>query len=318
MRKALEAELNAHLRDAVVCVEKTDARTIFIDVKRDSIRQAAKLVTEAGGRYMCSVGYDNIARDGTLGMVHTFSFDKRDHFVCCRTKAPAFDPVMESITPDLPIRRMVRARIHGPARAAVHRSPEAQAAGPGRRLAGGHPPAAQGGPAQPRAAGGRGRRLPARRGAARDDRIVPVGPFHPSLHEPEHFAVYVDGETIKGCDYRGFMTHRGHREALPDPGQLQRGPVHRRADLRHLRLGARRLRTRRPSRSAARHQDLPAGRVHPDAHARDRAPPQPPPLARRRRPPHRLRHGLHAGLARPRADHVAVRAASPATARPTA
>jgi Ni,Fe-hydrogenase III large subunit len=39
--------------------------------------------------------------------------------------------------------------------------------------------------------------------------IIPVGPFHPSLHEPEHFAVYVDGETIKGCDYRGFMTHRG-------------------------------------------------------------------------------------------------------------
>ena len=39
--------------------------------------------------------------------------------------------------------------------------------------------------------------------------IVPVGPFHVSLHEPEHFAVYVDGETIKGCDYRGFMTHRG-------------------------------------------------------------------------------------------------------------
>ena len=39
--------------------------------------------------------------------------------------------------------------------------------------------------------------------------IVPVGPFHPSLHEPAHFAVFVDGETIKGCDYRGFMTHRG-------------------------------------------------------------------------------------------------------------
>ena len=39
--------------------------------------------------------------------------------------------------------------------------------------------------------------------------VVPVGPFHPSLHEPAHFAVYVDGETIKGCEYRGFMTHRG-------------------------------------------------------------------------------------------------------------
>jgi Ni,Fe-hydrogenase III large subunit len=39
--------------------------------------------------------------------------------------------------------------------------------------------------------------------------VIPVGPFHTALHEPEHFAVYVDGETIKGCDYRGFMTHRG-------------------------------------------------------------------------------------------------------------
>ena len=36
-----------------------------------------------------------------------------------------------------------------------------------------------------------------------------MGPFHPTLHEPAHFAVFVDGETIKGCDYRGFMVHRG-------------------------------------------------------------------------------------------------------------
>jgi Ni,Fe-hydrogenase III large subunit len=39
--------------------------------------------------------------------------------------------------------------------------------------------------------------------------VIPVGPFHPTLHEPAHFAVFVDGETIKGCDYRGFMVHRG-------------------------------------------------------------------------------------------------------------
>ena len=39
--------------------------------------------------------------------------------------------------------------------------------------------------------------------------VVPVGPYHPTLHEPAHFALFVDGETIKGCDYRGFMIHRG-------------------------------------------------------------------------------------------------------------
>lgn len=38
---------------------------------------------------------------------------------------------------------------------------------------------------------------------------VPFGPFHPTLDEPEHFRLYVDGEFVRGCEYRGFMVHRG-------------------------------------------------------------------------------------------------------------
>jgi Ni,Fe-hydrogenase III large subunit len=39
--------------------------------------------------------------------------------------------------------------------------------------------------------------------------VVPFGPFHPTLDEPSHFRLYVDGETVRGCEYRGFMAHRG-------------------------------------------------------------------------------------------------------------
>jgi Ni,Fe-hydrogenase III large subunit/Ni,Fe-hydrogenase III component G len=39
--------------------------------------------------------------------------------------------------------------------------------------------------------------------------VVPFGPFHPTLDEPEHFRLYVEGEIIRGCEYRGFMVHRG-------------------------------------------------------------------------------------------------------------
>jgi Ni,Fe-hydrogenase III large subunit/Ni,Fe-hydrogenase III component G len=39
--------------------------------------------------------------------------------------------------------------------------------------------------------------------------VVPFGPFHPTLDEPEHFRLYVEGELIRGCEYRGFMVHRG-------------------------------------------------------------------------------------------------------------
>ncbi|MBI4537531.1 MAG: NADH-quinone oxidoreductase subunit C [candidate division NC10 bacterium] len=38
--------------------------------------------------------------------------------------------------------------------------------------------------------------------------LVPFGPFHPTLDEPAHFRLYVEGETVRGCEYRGFMVHR--------------------------------------------------------------------------------------------------------------
>ena len=39
--------------------------------------------------------------------------------------------------------------------------------------------------------------------------VVPFGPFHPTLDEPSHFRLYVEGERVRGCEYRGFMAHRG-------------------------------------------------------------------------------------------------------------
>ena len=38
--------------------------------------------------------------------------------------------------------------------------------------------------------------------------VVPFGPFHPTLDEPSHFRLYVEGEVVRGCEYRGFMVHR--------------------------------------------------------------------------------------------------------------
>ncbi|HTX51946.1 MAG TPA: NADH-quinone oxidoreductase subunit C [Candidatus Baltobacteraceae bacterium] len=38
--------------------------------------------------------------------------------------------------------------------------------------------------------------------------VVPFGPFHPTLDEPAHFRLFVEGEHVRGCEYRGFMVHR--------------------------------------------------------------------------------------------------------------
>jgi len=39
--------------------------------------------------------------------------------------------------------------------------------------------------------------------------LIPVGPYHPALHEPEYYELYVDGERIVDARYRGFFVHRG-------------------------------------------------------------------------------------------------------------
>lgn len=39
--------------------------------------------------------------------------------------------------------------------------------------------------------------------------VLSVGPFFPTLEEPAYFRLFVEGEKVVGCDYRGFFSHRG-------------------------------------------------------------------------------------------------------------
>lgn len=39
--------------------------------------------------------------------------------------------------------------------------------------------------------------------------VLSVGPFFPTLEEPANFRLFVEGEKVVGCDYRGFFSHRG-------------------------------------------------------------------------------------------------------------
>jgi len=50
--------------------------------------------------------------------------------------------------------------------------------------------------------------------------IVPVGPQHPALHEPEHFRFEVEGEEIVDVDIRLGYAHRGIERALLDRSYL--------------------------------------------------------------------------------------------------
>ena len=207
-RDDIKKSLTDSFKGAIVKMEQPIDSRLFVDIHKEKVREISNAIVKMGGRYQVSIGYDNIARDKTLGLVHAFAFDRENLFLLLRTSAPADAPVFDSITPDIPnagwsereYQDLLGMKFTGHPKPKRLILADDWPAGvyPLRKEIPWNlmPPAAEDVAYQLDEA-------PA--GCT----TVPVGPFHPTLHEPAHFAVFVDGETIKGCDYRGFMTHRG-------------------------------------------------------------------------------------------------------------
>ena len=205
--EALTDKLKKKYKTAVTGVENPTPSQLFIDVKKERIRDMAREVIAAGGRYLVSIGTDNLARDGTLGLIHTFGFDREHYFLALRTSTPEAEPI-DSITPDIPNAGWSEREYmdllgmkftgHPKPKRLVVADDWPEGLYPLRREVPYN--------IKPLAAENVAYQLDE---CPDGCSIVPFGPYHPTQHEPAHFALFVDGETVRGCDYRGFMVHRG-------------------------------------------------------------------------------------------------------------
>ncbi|MEN6561502.1 MAG: NADH-quinone oxidoreductase subunit C [Acidobacteriota bacterium] len=204
----IETELRSRLGPDLKGLASPAPGRLFVDIDRRAVRPAARAIIDLGGRYMVGVGWDEIARNGTLGLIHLFAFDAGRFAVVLRTAAPAVDPVFESITPDIPSAGWTEREYQDLLGLKFTGHPKPKKLILADDWPAGVYPLRKEVPynLEPPSAEDAAYQLDE---APPGTTVVPVGPFHVSLHEPAHFAVYVDGETIKGCDYRGFMTHRG-------------------------------------------------------------------------------------------------------------
>ena len=208
MKKQIAEKLSQRFGKAVSLSESADGRTMFADIARESFRDLTRALTAAGARYLVGIGYDHRERDQTFGMVHAFSFDRDDLFFCARAKAPQADPSFASITPDIPGAGWSEREYMDLLGFQFPGHPKPKRLVLADDWPAGIYPLRKEVPydLMPPAAEDVAYQLDE---APPGTTTIPIGPFHPCLHEPAHFAVFVDGETIKGCDYRGFMTHRG-------------------------------------------------------------------------------------------------------------
>ena len=176
--------------------------------KADVVDLAEFIHKELNGRFLITVATDRREDLGKFEITHVFSLDKEHLFVSIQTRVDPSDPTIPSITPKIPAAGWAEREMrdfmgvfpegHPDPRRLVLSDDWPEGVYPLRRDV----------PHNYRPEPDFSAKPPLKEppeGAT----VLPIGPFYLTLEEPAYFRLFVEGENIVGCDYRGFYNHRG-------------------------------------------------------------------------------------------------------------
>ena len=204
------AEFKARFGALIQRADLPSDNRLFVFVDRSAIRYVCQhIFRELDARYVASVGTDDRPFSGTFLVAHNFAFDK-DHVLCSvLTQLRADDLKLDSITPMVPAASWAEREMRDllGIEPVGHHYPKRLV------LPDGWPDNLH-----PLRKDVPWNQVPENYDEEQEFKIgdppegssaIPFGPFHPTLDEPAHFRLYVEGEMVRGCEYRGFMVHRG-------------------------------------------------------------------------------------------------------------
>jgi len=185
-------------------------RRLFVYIDPSSVKHVCQhIFRELDARYVASIGCDDRPFSGKFLALHNFAFDK-DHLLCgVLAYLPAENPTIESITDIVPAASWAEREMRDliGIEPVGHRYPKRLVLPDG--WPDGNHPLRKDVPWNQVPEGFDDTREFKFDEPPEGCTVVPFGPFHPTLDEPAHFRLYVEGEMVRGCEYRGFMVHRG-------------------------------------------------------------------------------------------------------------
>lgn len=184
-----------------------DLLWVRLDPRR--VTTAARVLKEElACRFLMSVGVDDRPRDDGFGIIHLFSLDAEHVFVALHCPVAEGDPRIDSITPVIPGAGWSEQEFNDLVGVVPEGHPDLKRLVLPDDWPAGMFPLRRDFPynfrPEPAATS-----APEPAGAPAGTSVLPVGPFFPVLEEPARLRLFVDGETVQGCDYRGFYNHRG-------------------------------------------------------------------------------------------------------------
>ncbi len=202
--------LKARFGSAIQRADMPDEKRLYAFVEPSALREICRhIFHEMDARYVISIGADDRPYSGQFLVAHDFAFDG-DHILCSvLTFLPAENPKVDSISEVVPAASWAEREI----RDLVGIEPVGHRYLKRLVLPDGWPdgvhPLRKDVPWNQVPEGFDEKREFTFDEPPEGCTVVPFGPFHPTLDEPAHFRLYVEGERVRGCEYRGFMAHRG-------------------------------------------------------------------------------------------------------------
>jgi Ni,Fe-hydrogenase III large subunit/Ni,Fe-hydrogenase III component G len=183
--------------------------TLQFTIEKAAMRAVVEgLVNELQARFLISVGTDKRPLTGDFAIQHLFSLDREHLYVLLESAVSEKDSRIDSVTQIIPGANWAEREF----RDAIGVHPEGHPDPRRLLLADDWPegtyPLRRDFPYNyrpPRAENARPEMREPPPGAS----AVPMGPFFPVLEEPAYWRLFVEGETIVGCDTRLFYNHRG-------------------------------------------------------------------------------------------------------------
>lgn len=203
-----------HLKErfgpALLRADLPSEQRLYLHVNPGIVREICRyLFRDLDARYVISIGADDRAWTGKFTVAHNFAFDAEHLLVSVLTQLCGDRPTIESITRDIPAAGWAEREFRDlfGIEPVGHNFPKRLV------LPDGWPDGLH--PLRKDVAWNcdppdydpqRGYDFDA---PPEGCTVIPFGPFHPTLDEPSHFRLFVEGEVVRGCEYRGFMVHRG-------------------------------------------------------------------------------------------------------------
>ena len=206
MVKEIIENIKGAFADYIIGIEVYKNK-VYIEVEKKCLRPLVKLIkTNKQIHYVTSVGVDERPLIGGFGVYHIFTSIEEDYSIIIHTSTPQSHLTIPSIVPVTPGANWAEREIQDllGLRFAGHPDPRKLI------LPDDWPPDIYPlrkdtpynirPPSKPTP-------YPFKR--PKETSTLPIGPYHPLLHEPEYFELYVKGEEVVDVEYRGFHVHRG-------------------------------------------------------------------------------------------------------------